>query len=194
MFTDLIKLENSVAEILSIKRFEHTIAVKEKAISLAKIYGEDVEKAACAAILHDVTKELNFIKQLQIIENSDIMTDVITLKSPQILHAITGAVVAREQFGITDNDVLNAITYHTTARENMTLLEKIVYVADAVSSDREYKNVEKYRKKADKDIDKAFLQILKMTIKFLVKENTLIPFDTINAYNQQIIIMGEKNG
>ena len=136
------ELEALVQTTLSNKRCRHVLNVRETAVKLAKQYGADVRRCEIAALLHDITKEMERGKQLQMLEASGIMSDMVVLKSPPLYHAYTGAIYAEKTLGITDETVLNAIRYHTVARAGMSPEEKIVYLADAISKDRSYPGVE----------------------------------------------------
>lgn len=184
---EIQELEKYLHENLSKKRWKHVLNVRGYAVKMADKYGVNPKKAELAALLHDITKELKFDNQLQMITKSDIITDDIILKSKPLYHAVTGAIYAKETFGVGDVDVLNAIQYHTTARRGMSKLEKIVYISDAVSSDREYSEVERFRELSFVDLDLCLTQILKHTIRYLVKDECLIPSDTMDAYNELII-------
>lgn len=178
------ELERLAEEKLSKKRFKHVVNVKNQAVSLGKKYKENLEKCQIAALLHDITKELTFDNQLQMILQSDIMSNDIIIKSAQLYHAVTGTIYTKETLHIEDEDILNAIKYHTTARANMSKLEKIIYIADATSADRKYKEVERFRELSFVDLDLCMLEIIRHTIRYLVKDGCLIPADTLNAYNE----------
>ena len=136
------ELEALVQTTLSNKRCRHVLNVRETAVKLAKQYGADVRRCEIAALLHDITKEMERGKQLQMLEASGIMSDMVVLKSPPLYHAYTGAIYVEKTLGIADETVLNAIRYHTVARAGMSKEEKIVYLADAISKDRSYSGVE----------------------------------------------------
>lgn len=178
------ELEQLAKNALSKKRFQHVLNVRDQAVKLAKIHGADVEKCRTAALLHDITKELKFDNQLQIILKSGIMLSDIILKSTPLYHAVTGSIYAKEELGITDPDILNAIKYHTIGRAGMSKLEKIIYIADATSADRSYKEVERFRELSFADLDLCMFEMVKHTIRYLVKDGCLLPSDTIDCYNQ----------
>lgn len=185
------ELEALAKETLSKKRLRHVINVKNQAILLAKRYQVDEERAAVAALLHDMTKEMAFDNQLQMILKSDIMSNEIILKSRPLYHAVTGYIFAKDKLGIEDREILNAVLYHTTARAGMSSLEKIIYIADATSEDRKYKEVERFRELSFVDLDACMLQMIKHTIRYLVKDECLIPKDTLDAYNEYILKLGK---
>lgn len=169
---------------LSIKRFAHCQMVAKAAKRLAKIYHEDEEKAEIAGILHDIVKEQDKKQLLQIIEDKEIILNSVEKISPKIWHAMAGAIYCEKYLGIESEQILNAILYHTTARENMTKFEKIIYIADCISDDRKYREVDFERKLAKSDLDMALLFHLKLSIKQLCEKNRSIHPATLDCYNQ----------
>ena len=161
---------------LSSKRYKHSIRVMETAIILAKFYNEDSKKVSIAAVLHDYAKEMNKNELVDICktffydETKDFITDI------QLLHGFVSAYYAKEMFNITDEDILNAIKYHTTGRRNMSLLEKIVYMADAIEPEREYPHVNEIRDLAFVNLDKALLFEVNHKLKYY---NILLQYLTL---------------
>ncbi len=149
-----------VTTALSPKRKEHTLGVMLTALSAAKRLGVHEDSAFTAAALHDVAKAY-----------PDAFSDVIPSKVPgPVKHQYAGAELAKREMGITDNDVLNAIRYHTSARAGMSNLEKLIYVADMIEPGRNYPCVKKLRKLFDKNFEQCFLACLKHTVKHLKKQ------------------------
>ena len=183
MTYDLKKYENEIRERIGEKRFLHTIRVKDTAIKLAKIHDVDVEKAEIAGFLHDCAKirdKKDLIKKAK--ENHLLLTKEM-MKAPQIIHSYLGALFAREFYGIDDEDILNAITYHTTGRANMSDLEKIIFLADYIEPLRNFDGVERARELANKDLDAAMYFALNNTLKFLVERDNYIVVETVLARN-----------
>ena len=116
--------------------FSHSVNVAKEAKKLAKHYGADENKAEIAGILHDITKEMPKEQQLQIIIDSGIILDNVQLHAPKLWHGMSGSIVVRDELGIDDEDILNAIRYHTTGRAGMSLLEKVIFTADFTSEER----------------------------------------------------------
>ncbi len=170
---------------LSEKRYEHTCNVENLAVKLAKKHGADTEKVSLAAFLHDIAKELPKDKLLQIFVKNDIMTNGINKRPQPVWHGIAGAIIAKEEYGIDDEDVLNAIACHTTGRENMTLIDKIIYIADMAGEDRDYPEAEETRKNAMKNIDKTIISALGQNIEWLKAEGKQVDKETLKAYRQQ---------
>lgn len=164
-------------------RFFHSLNVAEQAKNLAGIYGCDTEKAYLAGLVHDCTKNTPPAEQLKIIESGGIVLSELEQKSPKLWHAISGSVFIQSEYGIDDKDIISAVRYHTTGKADMTLLEKIVYVADFTSKEREYKEVEEIRFLAETDIDKAVFEGAVFTVESLKKRGLAVHPDTIDTMN-----------
>lgn len=186
----LEEINNYVKETIKGSRYSHTLGVVETAKELAKINGEDIQKAELAALIHDVAKYIPVEEQVKILEEHGYELDEITLKSPQVLHGFVGAIVAKEKFGIEDEMVLDAVKYHTLAKRDMSTLEKIIYIADYIEPGRDFPGVEELREITREDLDKGVLKGLENTILFVVKQGNLIHPLTIEARN--FLIMQEK--
>ena len=163
------------------KRIAHVAGCENEAVMLAVYWGEEPEKAAEAAILHDIAKKFKLEEQLRISEKYGIINDHTELACPKILHAKTGAAMARDLFGV-DDAVYEAIRWHCTGKPDMTLLEKIIWLADYIEPTRDFPGVEKIRKLAYEDIDKALAASLEMSLAFIRKEGGEPYTDTVKAY------------
>lgn len=183
-----------IKEKLPGKRFDHVLGVKEAAVRLAEIYGEDKEKAKLAALIHDCAKKMSDTEILKLVEEDGYTPDWIEKESPQLLHGRAAAVIAKKQMGISDNLILDAVTYHTTGKVEMSLLDKIVYIADYIEPGRDFPGVEELRKKAVKNIDKALLMALENTIKYVIEKKQLLHINTIDARNYLLLkLEGNKD-
>ncbi len=169
---------------LSPARAQHSFNVAEEAVRLAKQYGADPQRAEVAGLLHDYMKETPAKQQLQLLAQFGIIVQETERCAPKLLHAMTGALMAREHFGVTDPSVLDAIRYHTTGRAGMTLLEKVIYIADFVSADRTFPGVEELRACAHRSLDEAVFRGLTFTISDLASGSHPIHEDTLRAYNE----------
>lgn len=150
------------------KRFAHTLGVEFTAAALAMRYQADVTDAQIAGLLHDCAKCLTDEKRVSICEKHQISMTDIERRNPFLLHAKVGEYLAREKYGITNPDILNAIRFHTTGRENMSLLERIVFVADYIEPGRrQAPNLSEIRQLAFTDLDAAMLKILEDTLSYL---------------------------
>jgi len=167
-------------------RYQHTLGVMETAISLAKRYGADEKKAELAAIFHDYAKFRPKEEMKRIILEQNMPNDLFAYNT-ELWHAPVGAYLVQTEAGIHDEEILNAIRYHTSGRSDMTLLEKIVYVADYIEPGRIFPGVEEVRELAQHDLDEALIQALKNTIQFLLKKNQPIYLATIDTYNALIM-------
>lgn len=161
------------------KRRIHTYGVVKTALELAEIYGADPYKVELASLFHDLYRGvpvnvLNYyVKHLGL--------DKKYLDNPNLSHGKIAAEIIQRDYGITDNDIINAVSYHTTGRPNMSLLEKIIYIADAVEPNRNYPGVDKIRKIVKKDLDEACLTSLSNTINYITSEGIFLDEDTIKA-------------
>ncbi len=160
---------------ISKERFEHSLRVVDRAIEYAKIYKEDIEKVKLCAVAHDIAKEISEKEAKKYYR----YLDEFEIKCKSLQHAKIGAIIC-EKFGF-DEDMLNAIRYHTTGRENMSNLEKIICLADATEKGRE--GAEKCVEIIKKDIDKGMFEVSAWGIKYLLEKKSLIHLDTIKCYN-----------
>jgi len=180
---NLNEFESEIESRIGNKRFLHTLRVRDTAVELAKIHGEDEEKASIAGFLHDCAKikDINLLKFEA--KKNDLLLTQDMVKAPQIIHSHLGAIFANKLYGIDDEDILNAIIYHTTGRPNMSNLEKIIFLADYIEPKRNFPGVEKARELARENLDKAMYFALNNTLKFLVEENSYIVIETVLARN-----------
>lgn len=181
-------------ERLSKGRYHHSICVANEAKALAKENNYDEETAYIAGLLHDVCKEESTQKQLELMKKSKTFIDDVEMTTKALHHAVAGSVFIEEEFQIFNEDILNAVRYHTVGREGMSTLEKIVYLADLVSADRTYDDVKKYRKLAHKDLNSGMLEALKYSIKNHVNKECKIVKSTFLAYNEYINKLRSKKG
>lgn len=159
----LSRLRPVALSYLKRSRVPHVLGTEQEAIRLAERYGADVEKARRAALLHDCTKKLDMEAQLALCRQYGIALDELEQRALKLLHARTGAAVARDVFGV-DDEIYSAIRWHTTGRANMTLLEKIIYLADYIEPSRDFPGVEDLRRVCYEDLDKGLLTGLEMTV------------------------------
>jgi len=177
------KYTDIIGRVLSKKRFNHSLNVADMCFQLAQAYGEDSIKAYTAGILHDIMKEQPPEDLEMRVKLSRLSPDPVELVTPALWHAVAGAAYVRDELHIADGELINAIRFHTIGRANMTVLEKIVYLGDLVSKDRQFDDVEKYRELAFKDLDAAMYAALKLSVTETLEKNGQIPAYTINAYN-----------
>lgn len=177
---------------LSEYRFYHSLNVADEAKRLAKKYGADEEKAFTAGLIHDIMKDTDYSVQKEIIEKySGKMTET-ELANPRIWHAVSGEAFLRHELHVTDEEILSAVRYHTTGKAGMSLLEKVVYIADYTSAERNYPDVDVIRQKAENSLEEAMLYGLQFTITENVKKAGVMHPDSISAYNEVAILQSEK--
>lgn len=165
---DLAWLRQKGYELLKPKRVPHVQGCEELAVAMAARWGEDTGRAAEAAILHDCTKKLGYDRQIELCGKYGIELDDIELANEQLLHSKTGAYYARDRFGL-DEEAASAIFWHTTGRPGMTVLEKILYLADAAEPNRTYPGAEELRRLCMEDLDAALKQGLVMSLETIKK-------------------------
>lgn len=165
---------------LKYKRMAHVRGTEEEAIRLAQRYGADVTEARVAALLHDCTKKLNMEEQLALCEQYGVQLDALEQKALKLLHAKTGAEIARDVFGVNDA-VYEAIKWHTTGKADMTLLEKVIYLADYIEPTRDFPGVEELRKTVYRDLDAGLAMGLEMTIEEMKEMGNPVHEKTLEA-------------
>ena len=174
------ELEKTVVGLLKENRVAHVLGCRDTAVALARLWGADETDAARAGLLHDITKALDGPLQLTLCREYGILLDAFSTQNPKTLHALTGSLVARRIFG--ENDaVVNAIRHHTTGKANMTLLEKIIYVADYMEPNRDFPGVDKLRALAYSDLDGALQLGLEMTVNMLKEQGREISPESLEA-------------
>lgn len=173
---------------LSEKRYYHSICVSKAAKRLAEKYGADVQKAEIAGILHDIMKDTPQNEQLKMMVRFDIILTDVERSAPKLWHAMLGAAYLKNKLQIEDTEILDAVRYHTTGRANMTLLDKVLFIADFISADRDYPGVDKLREAAGFSLEEAMIEGFTYTIKELADNCKPIHPDTIAAYNQAVLM------
>ncbi len=168
------------------RRYFHTLGVVKEAVRLAPRYGVPVEKAKIAALLHDCAKNFDETRFNEIAAEYGVQLDEYAQKEPALVHAFLGAAVAYRDYGVTDKEILDAIYYHTTARANMTNLEKLIYIADMIEPGRTMPQAEELRKMVEVDLDAALIYAIDCSIKHVIKKGRLIHPDSIYARNYLI--------
>lgn len=185
-----VKIEEYLRENLKESRYEHSLAVRDTAVKLANYYNADVEKARIAGLIHDCAKCMNDKELLDIASVCEVKIDNICKMEPQLLHGLCSSYIAKNFMGIKDKEILQSVAYHTTGKENMSLLEKIIFLADYIEPNREFNGVENLRKVAYEDINKSLLIAFDNTINYIIESRGLIHINTIKARNY--LIYNEK--
>lgn len=184
-------VRKKVQAVLSPRRFQHVCGVVRTAEELAQRFGADVEKARLAAWIHDYAREWP-VDRLQE-EALRGVVDPSFMAVSELLHGPIVAAHAPEWFGITDEDVLNAVRYHTTGRRGMSLLEKIICLADGIEPGRQYPGVERLREIARRDLEEALARQMDGTIEFLLQKNQAIFPLTVEARNELWEMIKKRN-
>ena len=165
-------------------RLQHSFRVMDTSIKLAEIYHCDCNKAKIAGLIHDCAKNINNDEMINIMKKSGYNTNDESFMIPQTLHGPVGALIAKNVMGIEDQEILNAIEYHTIGRKNMSILEKVIYIADYIEPLRNFQELESVREFVySGDIDKALLMSFDNTIKYIIKKGQLLHKNTIEARN-----------
>ena len=181
---EIHKIKKQLSKVLDDKRYEHTLGVAYTEAALAMRHGSDIKKAEIAGLLHDCAKCMENEKKLSICEKHNIEITDAEKKNLFLLHAKVGAYVAQKKYHIDDPDVLNAIKYHTTGRPKMSLLEKIVYIADYIEPGRSHaSNLDEIRRLSFQNLDEALLVILNDTLQHLMKTKKEIDPMTKQSYD-----------
>ena len=181
---EIEKIKEYLKENLSDKRYNHSLGVANEAVCLAKRYGVDIHKAYIAGLVHDCAKEINPSKSVELLKGKyGVFPDEYMIAVPRLLHGLLGAHIAYSEFKIDDEDIFDAIRYHTTGKANMGNLTKIIYIADYIEPGRAYPDVNKLREITYRDIDEGILFSLDYTICDLVKKGISIHPDTVFCRN-----------
>jgi predicted HD superfamily hydrolase involved in NAD metabolism len=169
---DYRKLRKSLTKALDTKRFEHTLGVSYTAAALAMCYGADIRTAEIAGLLHDCARCLSDERMVSICDKHNISVSDLERRNPYLLHAKVGGYLAMEEYHVKDQDIIKAILNHLTGRPAMSLVEKIVYVADYIEPNRKRApHLDKIRKEAFVDLDRAVLDIAQDTILYVAETN-----------------------
>ena len=184
--------ECEVRQRLSEKRFYHSQCVAEEAVRLAVLYGADPEKARLAGLLHDILKDTPAEEQLKILQGFGIMMNDTELANQKLWNAISGAAFLEFGLGIRDRELLSAVRCHTSGRKNMTLLEKVLFVADYISADRDYPGVEELRAVARESLEEAIIEGVAFTVQELMSRREPVASASIDAYNDAVAVLKEK--
>ena len=172
-------LETFMRDNLKESRYIHSLGVEKMATELAKIYGADVEKAAFAGRYHDIAKCFDVETSDMCIQKYDL--DKKYLGNPALAHSKIAAAILEHEYGVVDEDVLNAVRSHTTGRVGMTLLEEIVYVSDAIEENRVYPELEELQEEARNNLDLACLHIMDFAVEMILDKGRQLDEDTLDA-------------
>lgn len=179
---------------LTPSRLAHTRGVFSTALELAGRYGTDEEKAGLAAILHDAAKNLGAVQLLSLAEQEGIIVDIVEQQAPDLLHGPVAAVLARRELTIADEDVLRAVAIHTTGAPGMSILDKVIYLADYIEPGRNFPGVLELRRTAARNLDQAVLQAMDGTLRHVIDRGLPIHPLTVAARNWLLEQMRRREG
>lgn len=192
---DFIKIQKKLAKYLDEERFLHTLGVMYTCASLAMVHGYDLNDAQAAGLLHDCAKCIPNKKKLKMCSQHNISISAFEESHPFLLHAKLGAYIANKKYGIEDEQILSAITYHTTGKPQMSKLEKIVYIADYIEPMRtKALNLSAIRRLAFENLDECMYEILKDTLTYLEENPKEIDNTTKDAFIYYKALHLNKNG
>lgn len=181
---NLQKMAKKLKKYLDEDRLWHTLGVMHTAAALAMVHGIDMEKAQLAGLLHDCAKCVPSKEKFKICKANDIPVTDFEKDHPFLLHAKVGAWIAREKYGVKDPEILEAIVWHTTGKEKMSVLEKIIYIADYIEPARDKaQRLSEIRKLAFQDLDRCMYEILKDTLEYLSDHPEDVDQATKRAYD-----------
>ena len=181
------KLKKKLSRNLSERRYEHTLGVAYTAACLAMRFGADPLKAEIAGLLHDCAKEFSEKELLKLGEKYGYHFEDYELEAPQVLHAVIGPYIAKDKYGVDDPEILAAIRWHTTGKGDMTLLEKIVYLADKIEPSRNYTDLTPIRTAAEIDLDSAMrMTALAVKNKFVSQGRDIHPMTVLMMKDLQM--------
>lgn len=172
---------------LTPKRLSHSIGVSQTASVLAQKYGAQSEQARLAGLLHDCARGLSNNILLQMARSFGIVVSDVEIANPALLHAPVGACLAKTEFGIMDEQVLQAIKWHTTGGPDMTVLDKVVFLADYIEPNRSFPGVDRIRKIAEVDLDQAVLATFDQTLQFVIAQGGLIHTASVEGRNFMLL-------
>ncbi len=184
---DIELIKQYLEKHLKKERYLHSLNTALTARQLAQYQRVDADNAYLAGLVHDCAKNLSDAELLDAAKRFGIPTDPIILHSPQLLHGAVGAHISRENFGIHDEEIFKAIAHHTMGRENMSPMEKIIFLADLIEPSRTYADLSKIRETALTDFDKALLMAYDGIISFVIRKEELLHPLTIQARNYLLL-------
>lgn len=184
MNSEIFSIREKLKASLKPGRYEHSLSVSFTCMALAMRYGYDLDKAELAGLLHDCAKCYDNNSIIAACRNSGMELTEGKLQAPSIIHSRLGARMAEEKFGVNDPEILSAIACHTTGKPDMSLLDKILYIADYIEPRRyKIKDLPAIRRLAFEDLDEALFQIMEGTLRYLKESGTYADIMTQNAYH-----------
>jgi len=180
-------------ERLSEKRYQHSLGVADTAAKLATFHSQDIEKAYLAGLMHDYAKNLDDDELLEIATENQLLSDAVEVYVPELLHGVVAAFLLKRDGIITDEEILQAITWHTTGHQEMTPLDAIVYIADYIEPNRNFPNIDALRTVSYRSLEFGLLQCLDNTLAYLLTKGAIIHPFSIQARNVAITRVNKRN-
>lgn len=191
---DLLEIQEDLKKRLSSKRFEHTLGVMYTATAMAMAHQADLTKARYAGLLHDCAKYLSDDKKMDMVKKYHLITTRVEIENKELLHGKIGAEFASDRYHVNDEEILSAIRCHTTGKPAMSLIEKILYIADYIEPNRkELPHMAEIRFLAFHDLDTCVLQILKNTIKYIGDKNRPLDETTLDTFHYYQTLCQKEN-
>lgn len=186
------EMKNRLVQSLNSERYQHSVRVMEEACRLASHYRIDAQKAEIAGLLHDCAKHVADHDAVNRLQQYCVQLDDIQKSSPWLLHGLLGRYIAKEEYGIIDEEILSAIYWHTTGRIGMTPLEKIIFIADFTEVGRSFEGIEAVRSAACQDMDLCVLLCSNITIRYVLSRGKLLHPHTVETRNEAILNMMKR--
>ncbi|MDF2521432.1 MAG: hypothetical protein K0R84_2060 [Clostridia bacterium] len=180
---ELTEINKYLQQTLSEKRYKHSVQAAETAKKLALSFGADANKAYIAGLVHDCTRETELAVQRSMLETLGISVDSMTYQASELLHAYSAEYVLRNEFKINDEEIITAVRSHTTGRENMTILDKVIFLSDVIEPSRSFPGIESIRQHSKSNLDEALMAAFDSSIRFLLEKKSLIHPNTFYARN-----------
>ncbi|MDF2985169.1 MAG: putative superfamily hydrolase of metabolism [Eubacterium sp.] len=187
----LDQMDQLLKQSLKPGRYIHSVNTMKEAVALADIYGEDKDMAAIAGLLHDCAKDLQEQETLDYCRNHGIVLNEVEEKQVFLMHGAVGAIIAKEKYGVENETILNAIKYHTTGYSQMSMMDKIIFLADYIEPGRTHSEVDNARKLACENIDRALISSFDSIIRYVIHQKGLIHPYTIEARNKILMLISE---
>lgn len=177
------EIKKHLKQTLSEKRYVHSLNTADTAYELAGIFSEDIDKAYISGLVHDCTRELELAVQQSMLKAMDKEVDPITCNISELLHAYSAEYMIRHGYKIEDEAIISAVRFHTTGKEDMALLEKIIFLSDMIEPSRSFPGVEYIRKLSKSNLDLALIEAFDSSIRFLIGKRTVVHPNTVHARN-----------
>lgn len=177
------QMHEKLKQVLTEKRYNHSIGVMNTAMEMARFYGADVEKTQIAALLHDCAKNYSASEMSELCERYNVVLDDVSKASRGLIHGFLGAEIAQKYYGVSDPEIYDAIYYHTIGKPDMNIITKIIYIADGIEPSRNYEGVDRIRDMVYEDIDRALVLQIDYTIHSVINKGALLHTNTIDTRN-----------